>query len=1140
MKFITVTTLLSALLISTVLIGGTAPNSVLSSGNWYKISVAQTGIFKIDYQFLKSIGINPDNVDPRNISIYGNGGGMLPELNSVSRHDDLVENPIMVVGEGDGKFDAGDYILFYAQGPSVWSYNAGDGSFDYNMNFYADENTYFITVRASAGKRNANAPAAGAANNSTTTFDELQQYEVDEKNMGSTGRDWFGDFFNFSVSSRTFNFNLPNVVTSEPVSVTTAFIAKSINNTSSVNVRANGQNISSFNIGNIGSSSYPPYAIMGKDAGNVTLSSSALNVEVSFGNSSSAAEGYLDYIKVQGRRNLVFSGTAFTFRDSRVVGAGNVTEYTVQGGSGSTYIWDVTDPVNALNQTYTNSGGQLKFSANSDVLHEYIIFNSNGSYPAPNALGAVPNQNLHALNKPDMIVLVTPALLAEAERFAQYRSAKSGIYVQVVTLDQVYNEFSSGRPDVSAIRDFMRMLYTNANGNASDAPKYLLLFGNASYDFMGKDFSTETVIPTYQSVQSLIQTNTFATDDYFGLLDDDEGEILAARHTMDVAIGRFPVRTAEQANAMIDKVIHYESIATFGSWRNNITFVADDEDTNIHLNHAEGHAANVANREPVYNIDKVYLDAFQLESTPAGLRYPGVNDGINTKMFNGCLMMNYTGHGGPSGWAYERVLTIDDIRSWDNYDAMPLFVTATCEFTRYDDPSRISAGEEIVLNPNGGAIAAVSTSRLVYANANERTNRNFINNLFEQYNGRFPTIGEVVMLTKNVPAYDSTASFDVQNDRKFGLYGDPSLTLAYPTYEVVTTEIDSHSVSVQDDTLKALQQITISGEVRDLNGSLLTSFNGVVYPTIYDKPVSYVTLANTSGSRKTDFGVQKNIIFRGKASVKDGKFSYTFIVPKDIAYNYGKGKISYYAENGEIDAHGYQDDIYVGGTATDFVADNQGPDIEVFMNDDKFRSGGITDANPVILVKLYDVSGINTVGNGIGHDLVAVMNQDTRNTYVLNDYYESDTDDFRSGTASYPLFNLPDGRYKVVAKAWDVHNNSAEDNTEFIVASNPCLALEDVFNYPNPFNYSTKFQFEHNKPGELLFVDLKIFDYSGRLVKQLTKTIDSPGFRIDDLEWDGQTDNGMNLSNGTYVYRLEVRTEDCAPVHQTEKLVILR
>ncbi len=1136
MKFISITSLLFALLISSVLMGSSVTNSVLSSGNWYKISVGQTGVFKIDYQLLKSIGINPDNIDPRNISIYGNGGGMLPELNSASRHDDLVENPILVVGEGDGKFDAGDYILFYAQGPSLWSYNAANSSFDYNMNVYADENYYFITVGQSAGRRTVNAPAAGAATNSTSTFDELQQYEVDEKNLGSTGRGWFGDFFNFSVSSRTFNFNLPNVVTSEPVNIQTAFAAKSINNTSSVNVSANGQNISSFNINQIGNGSYPNYANAGSDIGSINLSSSALSVQVSFNNSSSAAEGYLDYIKVHGRRNLVFSGTSFNFRDSRVVGAGNVTEYTIQGGSSSSIIWDVTDPVNALNIPYTNTGGQLKFTASSDVLREFVVFNTTGSFPAPNAQGKVPNQNLHGLKHPDMIVLVTPALRAEAERFAQYRSAKSGIYVQVVLLDEVYNEFSSGRPDVTAVRDFMRMLYLNANGNASDEPKYLLLFGNATYDYKGKEFSIETVIPTYQSLEALSQISSYATDDYFALLDDNEGSIRDANHDMDVAVGRFPVRTIDQARVMVDKVIHYESIATFGSWRNNITFVADDEDTNVHLNHAEGHCNNVATREPVYNIDKIYLDAFQLQSTPAGLRYPGVNDAINTKMFNGCLMMNYTGHGGPAGFAHERILTIDDIRSWENYDAMPLFVTATCEFTRYDDPARISAGEEIVLNPKGGAIAAVSTSRLVYAHANERTNRNFINNLFELYQGRFPTIGEVVMLTKNA----SSGNNDVMNDRKFGLYGDPSLTLAYPKYDVVTTEIDSHSVTTQSDTLKALQQITIRGEVRNTDGSLFTGFNGVVYPTIFDKPVTYVTLANSAGSSKTDFEVQKNIIFRGKASVKDGKFSFTFIVPKDIAYNYGKGKISYYADNGEIDAHGYQDDIYVGGTATDYVADNKGPDIEVFMNDEKFVKGGITDANPVILVKLYDVSGINTVGNGIGHDLVAVMNEDTRNTYVLNDYYESDTDDFRSGTARYPLFNLPDGRYKVVAKAWDVHNNSAEDNTEFIVTSNPCLALEDVFNYPNPFNYSTKFQFEHNKPGELLFVDLKIFDYSGRLVKQLTKTIDSPGFKIDDLEWDGQTDNGMNLSNGTYVYRLEVRTEDCAPVHQTEKLVILR
>lgn len=1132
MKLITAATLFFSLLASATMAGNIAASSVLSSGDWYKIEVSQTGVHKIDYNLLKSLGINPDNIDPRNLRLYGNGGGMLPELNNVARHDDLVENPIIIVGEADGRFDVGDYILFYAEGPSLWERNQVTGVYTYNANFYSDFNSYFVTIGPTAGKRITNTPAAGTANNTSNSFDELQQYEVDSKSLGATGREWYGDFYNFSVSTRSFSFNIPNIVTSEPVMVSTEFAAKSSAASSTITLKANGQTLSTFNIATVGTSYTAPYANLGSGEGTLTLGSSGLNVEVAFNNPSSAAEGYLNFIKVQARRSLVFGGTQFNFRDGRTVAPGSVTEYILQGTDGNTLVWDVTNPVNALNQPLSNG----KFTATSQVLREFVIFSTSGAFPVPQGRGKVAHQNLHSLAQPDMIVVVTDELRPEAERFASYRSAKSGIYVQVVSLDEIYNEFSSGRPDATAIRDFVRMLYIRANGNATDKPKYLLLFGNGTYDFIGKEHSITTVIPTFQTPNSHEPVNSFATDDYFALLDDNEGNVLAPNHTMDIAVGRFPVRNLEQARIMVDKVIHYESLATFGSWRNNITFIADDEDSNIHLSHAEGHANNISTNQPVYNIDKIYIDAYNKESTPAGARYPGVNEAINTKMFNGCLMMNYTGHGGINGWAHERILTIDDIRSWDNYDAMPLFVTATCEFTRYDDPSRLSAGEEIVLNPKGGAIAAVSTSRLVYAHANERTNRNFINNFFDEYNGRFPTIGEVVMLTKNATA----SSNDVANDRKFGLYGDPSLTLAYPKYNVVTTFIDSQVTGTVPDTLKALQQVTISGEVRRLDGSLMTDFDGVVYPTIYDKPVSYETLANSSGSSKTDFTVRKNIIFRGKASVTDGKFTFTFIVPKDIAYNYGTGKISYYAENGKIDAHGYQDDLYVGGMADDYVADTKGPDVEVFMNDEKFRRGGITSANPVLLVKLYDASGINTVGNGIGHDLVAVMNQNTKETYVLNDYYESDTDDFRSGSARYPLFNLPDGTYRVVAKAWDVHNNSSEDFTEFVVASNPCIALEDVFNYPNPFNYSTKFQFEHNKPGELLFVDLKIFDYSGRLVKHLSKTLDSPGFRVDDLEWDGQTENGMNLSNGTYVYRLEVRTEECSPVHQTEKLVILR
>jgi hypothetical protein len=552
----------------------------------------------------------------------------------------------------------------------------------------------------------------------------------------------------------------------------------------------------------------------------------------------------------------------------------------------------------------------------------------------------------------------------------------------------------------------------------------------------------------------------------------------------------------------------------------------------------------VHTNHPILNVDKVYFDAFQQVPTSGGARYPKVQETINREMYRGLLALSYMGHGGGRGWAQERVLTNSDIARWENEHKLPLFVTATCSFAGYDGAGYTSAGEQVFLKADGGAIALFTTVRAVYTNSNFALNKAAMDQLFVLSDNLRPTMGEILRLSKNTNA---SATF-TENSRKFTMLGDPSQYLAIPILNVATTAINGQAVSAVPDTIRALQTVTVSGAVTDNNGNVVSDFNGIVYPTIYDKEVTLYTLGQDfPKSTVRAFDLQRNIIFKGRASVTNGLFTFTFVVPKDINYEYAKGKISYYAENqSQTDARGYFDNIIIGGTDPNGIQDDQGPLVEVFMNTEEFISGGVTDPNPTLLVKLSDDHGINVVGNSIGHDLSGVIDQNTQNTYILNDFYEAALNDYTKGTIRYPLYDIEEGLHQVTVKAWDVANNSAEGFTEFLVTNGEKAALDHVLNYPNPFTTSTCFQFEHNMANQMLDVQGQIFTVSGKLAKTITAQVDATGYRVtDEIKWDGKDDYGDQLAKGVYLYKVKVNSLS-DPSGQSsgesdfEKLVILK
>lgn len=1128
---------------------GHTTKSVLMDGQVYKFAVAETGIYKLDYNFLKNqLGVPVDNIDPRSIRIYGNGGGMLPEANNAERPDDLIENAIVIVGEEDGRFDAGDYLLMFAEGPDKHSFNETTQTFSVPKNIYDTRNYYFLKIGNGSGLRVQDQPSLTDPEYTTTSFNDFIRYEKDERNImhdwiqgEGSGKQWFGDYFKVT-EERSYDqeFSVPDIIGTAPAYIKAVFAGRiSSGQTGRFSIIANGTEFTSNTFTTTSGGPIDLYASSLSVEGEFTPGADQFDIQLKFIKPSNEFnEGWLDYIEVNFRRKLNLSGDQLRFRDVYSIGFA-ASEFKISGASQHTRVWNITDPQVPVNQLGSLSEGVFSFVANTTELSEFIAFNDNAGFLTPEAIGLIPNQNIHGITTADLVILYHSKFVEAAKRLAEHRTNFSGLEVAMVDVEQLYNEFSSGRKDPVAIRDFAKMLYERA----PEKFKFLLLFGDGSFDArdvykLGGDY-----IPVWETDNSVSPIYSYPSDDFYALLSDNEGANISFG-LLDIAVGRIPANTLEEAQGVVDKIIHYDSQpVTFRDWRNRIAFVGDDEDNNLHTRDADGIAQHLEEKYPNLNIDKIYLDAFEQVSTPGGTRVPLATEAINNNVFKGLAALVYLGHGGTKGWAQERVLKIEDIVGWENFDKLPLIITATCSFAAYDNPAFTSAGELALLQDKGGAIALFTTVRPVFASANERLTRASMDTLFNKISGELPPMGEALRLGKNKTS-------DNTNSRKYSLLGDPSQHMALPVHNIVMTKIDEKELGTgAQDTIKALQKVTVEGEIRDDNGALVEDFNGVLYPSIYDKKVRYRTLAQDQGSPVFEFDLQKNIIFKGRASVVNGKFRYTFVVPKDINYTFGKAKFSYYAadEADLIDAAGNYGEILVGGTHPNALADKQGPQIEVFLNDENFVYGGITDENPTLLVKLQDDNGINVAGNSIGHDLSAILDNDSKNTYILNDFYESSLDDYTSGEARFPLSSLAEGRHQIKVNAWDVANNSAEGYTEFVVASNAAVALDHVLNYPNPFTTSTCFMFEHNLSGVELDVMVQIYTISGRLIKTLEQRIISTGFRLGTdncIPWDGIDDYGDPLAKGVYLYKVKIRTNngDAAIEGESdfEKLVILR
>ncbi|TAJ12155.1 hypothetical protein DMA11_13950 [Marinilabiliaceae bacterium JC017] len=1111
-------------------------NSVLASGKWIKIKVDESGVYKIPYSILSGQGFS----SPSSVKVFGNGGHMLPRNNGTPRFDDLKENAV---------WHHNNAIYFYAQGPTEWKYDPSKNMFIQQLHDYSDAAYYFITEDAGTGLKIKEKDTSHLTPNQfTTSFDGYQFHEIEKENLLKSGKKWYGESFNPTTQERSFSFSFPNIDNSQPIKIHNEVIARS-NITTSFEFfhDSQGTAIQKITIPQVSYSDYTGnFARTGSGTSEFKAGGETVNLQCKYIPTSSTSRGWLDYICLNARQNLIFNKNQLPFRDKQTQGLYNITRFTVSNANSNLVVWDVTSHTQPEQLKYNLNGSNLEFISPTDQLREFIVFDTTDDIPTPKIMGDVANQNLHGLPNADYLIITYADFITEANRLALLHQTHNNLSSVIVTPQQIYNEFSSGQPDITALRDFVRLFY-NRTPNQSQRPKYLLLFGDGSYDNRSYDSKNTNKILTFQSDNSLNQTSSYVSDDFYGLLDDHEGDNMQTGR-LDIGIGRFPVNTIEEAQQAVDKTETYLTDLQKGDWKSLITFVGDDGDYNIHMDHADKLSQKVFKNHPSFDLNKIYFDAYPKVTTSGGARYPEVENLIDETINKGTLIFNYTGHGGEGGLSAERVITKESIQQWTNKNSLPLFITATCEFSRYDKKEETTAGEWVFLNPVGGGIGLFSTTRIVYSSLNYILNDNIYNHIFEKSdNGQFLALGEVIRRTKN----ESGTSINKLN---FTLIGDPALQLAIPKKHINTTKInesllfsktDSHHLApftANTDTLKAMSEALIGGEILTSENDKDQNFKGTVNITVFDKPTTVTTLGN-EGAQPFKYETFQNKIFIGQSVITDGEFETSFFVPKDIRYNVADARASYYGftEEGE-EAFGAINTLKVGGVTDNPPTDEEGPTLSIWLNNRSFTSGGTTGIRPLLIADIFDESGINTSGIGIGHDISLIIDNDRTQTLVLNNYFQSDLNSYQKGTLTFQLPVQTPGTHKLELKVWDNLNNSSTAVLLYSVNEAGELKVNNAKVYPNPIsqNGSLLFSLEHDEPNALLSIDISTFDLSGRIINQEKKNTISNGTFTQPLEWAPRTASGALLQPGFYILRFIIEADTGKTTTISKKIMVVQ
>ncbi|SHE99561.1 Por secretion system C-terminal sorting domain-containing protein [Mariniphaga anaerophila] len=1085
--------------------------SVLKDGKWVKIATSEKGIYKIPYSKLTEYGFT----NPAQVKVYGAGGMLLSEEPGTIKYDDLPQIAIW-----HGKNNGTDCLFFYAPGTTELKTTTSGDFLEHRINPYSTKGYFFLNEDKGQNKTIQQLPATSQpATRSISYFDEHSYYKKEQFNLISSGKQWFSERF-INGTNKSFNFDLTDIDASSELQMRIKAAARSSSG-SEMPVLANQSSLGKLSFSSVNTNSNTSlFASERTERFTIPAPPGNVSFTAKYFASGTSSEAWLDFIEINYRRKLKAGNNVLFFRDKKSATQDNVLEFSIEGSSADLKVWDVTDVLNVQEIQIQTSGSSATGKRQVSQLREFAAFSPNGNFPEPEFAGEVSNQNLHGLSTPEYLIIAHPAFLSQTNELADFHRSHDGMQVEVVASDKIYNEFSSGNKDATGIRNFIKMFYDRNNGL-----KYVLLFGDGSYDNKGIKEESQAFIPTFQSDGSLNPVSSFVTDDYFVMLDAGESVYSGA---IDLGIGRIPASTSSQAQLAVKKVKDYHSESAFGDWRNVVSFIADDEDGNLHMTDSEKLAAIINKNHSEFITDKIYFDAYQQITGPGGESYPEVTEAINQRVKEGALILNYVGHANERFLSNEKVLDISHINSWSNANNLLIFVTATCEFSRFD-ADETSAGEYVLFNANGGGVGLFSTTRVVYAYSNFLLSESFYNFVFKKNEaGNHYRMGDVMRLAK-------INTVNTINKRNFSLLTDPALKLSYPRHRVYTSTINGHDAALSPDTIGALQQVTITGYVGDADGNKLSNFSGTIIPTVFDKEMVMKTRGN-AGETPMSFKVQENVIYKGLAEVKNGEFSFSFLIPKDISYSLGAGKIVYYAQSEDTDAQGAFQNFVIGGSGSQ-ITDNQGPQIELYLDSPEFTSGQKVSKNPTLLAFLSDENGINTAGAGIGHDITAVIDNDHSNAIVLNSFYKSNSGDFKSGTINYTLKNLSVGKHTLTLKAWDVANNSTEAEIEFEVTGD--FTISQVKNFPNPVADHTYISFEHNQADATFDIIFEVFDLNGSHIDYLATQVGSNGTTSNPIRWD-LTEAKIGLRNGIYMYRVTAQNSDGLITSKSGKLLIAR
>ncbi len=1103
--------------------------SQLSSGKWVRIAVEENGVHRITDGELKKMGF----ANPSKVRLYGYGGHILPETDLASLPDDLVEVPL---------WRENGYMLFYANGTIKWTYNKD--RYIHSQNVYSNYGCYFLTEGVENPMEFPKETLQQTTDAVYTSYTDYALYEKEKKSLCSYGRVLVDNDAFSSTSSRAKNYSFAiDGATDETAVVDLSFatggeIASRVvvlygdfNTTAEVGSLSVGRTVS----GEVGKIVEGKFTIPGGVAGKSIFHL----VHITDDNS---LVGYLDYLRLNYRRSLALRGANTLFRGDLQDG-GNA-RFEIGGCNADTRVWDVSSPSAIKELAGELKGTTFSVVAPADVNSNLVAVNIKGSFPSVKVMGEVPNQNLHAIAQADMVIIVPSngKFLQSAERLADAHRSMDSLTVEVVTAQQVYNEFSSGTPDVTAYRRFMKMLYDRAD-LMDDAPKYLLLFGDGWFDnrmltFPGR--KQDDYLLCYESLNSVNAIQSYVLEDYMGYLDDNEGSD-HIRDKVDLGIGRLPVQSVADADAAVDKIIAYMQNKSAGGWQNRILLLGDDGDEsmpNQHMKDADAIASIYEDIYPSYIVNRIYWDDYPIEVSATGKRYPAVTKEIYNSLDKGALIVNYSGHGSSNLLSHEMVWKASDMAALKS-PRVPFWVTASCDIGPFDIGDN-SVAESAILNAAGGAIGLFTTTRTVMQSYNSVINKEFSKLLMEPVNtGNVIAVGDAVRMAKcNVIGAGSDRTV---NKLQYVLLGDPALRLKYPGYRVVVDKMNGLDAVQNTAQVSAGSLLNVEGRVVDASGELAADFTGVLYSTLYDSAVDVETRDNT-GLGSHCYTVYNKTLFTGNDSVCNGRFSISMPIPLDISYSNDFGMLNLYAVDTAFvsSAQGHFVNFKVGGTAAGFENDSIGPEIKMFLNSPSFVDGDNVSATPVLVVELYDENGINTMATGVGHDITAIVDNDPHHTYNLNSAFVPEVGDYRRGTISMPLNSLVAGEHTLTLRAWDLYNNSSSARLTFNVDPSLASASVELKVTPAPViaGSSATFVLTHDRPQKKIDVRFDVFSVQGQHVWSNSERVVCDG-NVYTLRWNGTAQGGQPLSTGVYVVRVYITEDGVETAVKAAKFVVL-